>query len=101
MQGLSKIFQHLEHFFPLAFVTKTFTLFTSSNLKSLSSIIIGFALAFDAAWKNYDLENDKDIKIEEKIQTTFEKIKTHPFLIENPIQSKEIAFFRIKLLGLS
>ena len=60
-----------------------------------------FAMAFDAAWKDCDLENDKDIKIEEKIQITFEKIKTHPFLIENPIQSKEIAFFRIKLLGLS
>ena len=60
-----------------------------------------FAMAFDAAWKNCDLENDKDIKIEEKIQITFEKIKTHPFLIENPIQSKKIAFFRIKLLGLS
>jgi len=60
-----------------------------------------FAMAFDAAWKNFDLENDKDIEIEEKIQRTFEQIKTHPFLIENPIQSKEIAFFRIKLLGLS
>ena len=60
-----------------------------------------FAMAFDKAWKDCDLENDKDIKIEEKIQITFEKIKTHPFLIENPIQSKEIAFFRIKLLGLS
>ena len=60
-----------------------------------------FAMAFDAAWKDCDLENDKDIKIEEKIQTTFEKMKTHPFLIENPIQSKKIAFFRIKLLGLS
>ena len=60
-----------------------------------------FAMAFDAAWKNCDLENDKDIKIEEKIQITFEKIKTHPFLIENPIQSKKIALFRIKLLGLS
>ena len=60
-----------------------------------------FAMAFDAAWKDCDLENDKDIKIEEKIQKTFEKIKTHPFLIENPIQSKKIAFFRIKLLGLS
>jgi hypothetical protein len=58
-------------------------------------------MAFDAAWKNCDLENDKDIEIEEKIQRTFELIKTHPFLIENPIQSKEIAFFRIKLLGLS
>ena len=60
-----------------------------------------FAMAFDAAWENCDIENDKDITIEEKIQRTFEQIKTHPFLIENPIQSKEIAFFRIKLLGLS
>ena len=60
-----------------------------------------FAMAFDAAWNDCDLENDKNKKIEEKIQITFEKIKTHPFLIENPIQSKEIAFFRIKLLGLS
>ena len=60
-----------------------------------------FAMAFDEAWKNCDLENDKDITIEEKIQITFEKIHTHPFLIENPIQSKKIAFFRIKLLGLS
>ena len=60
-----------------------------------------FAMAFDAAWKNFTLENDKDIKLEEKIQITFEKIKTHPFLIENPKQSKNIALFRIKLLGLS
>ena len=60
-----------------------------------------FAMSFDAAWKDCDLGNNKDIKIEEKIQITFEKIKTHPFLIENPIQSKKIAFFRIKLLGLS
>ena len=60
-----------------------------------------FAMAFDAAWKDCDLENDKDLKIEEKIQIIFEKINTHPFLIENPIQSKKIAFFRIKLLGLS
>ena len=60
-----------------------------------------FAMAFDGAWENCDLENNKGIEIEEKIHRTFEQIKTHPFLIENPIQSKEIAFFRIKLLGLS
>ena len=60
-----------------------------------------FAMAFDAAWKDCDLENNKDIKIDEKIRITFEKIKTHPFLIENPIQSKNIALFRIKLLGLA
>ena len=60
-----------------------------------------FAMAFDTAWKECDLENNDDINIEEKIKITFEKIKTHPFLIENPIQSKNLALFRIKLLGIS
>ncbi|MBW3041374.1 hypothetical protein [Prochlorococcus marinus] len=60
-----------------------------------------FAMAFDAAWKDCSLQNEKDLNIEERIQRTFEKIKTHPFLIENPIQSRNIALFRIKLLGLS
>jgi len=60
-----------------------------------------FAIAFDAAWNNTDIEGYKDKKVEDKIQITFEKIKTHPFLIENPTQAKNIALFRIKLLGLS
>ena len=60
-----------------------------------------FAMAFDAAWNACDLENEKDKKIEQKIEITFEKIKTHPFLIENPIQARNVALFRIKLLGLS
>ena len=60
-----------------------------------------FAMAFDAAWNDCDLGNEKNKKIEEKIQIIFEKIKTHPFLIENPIQAKNVALFRIKLLGLS
>ena len=60
-----------------------------------------FAMAFDAAWKDSDLENNNDINIEEKIKITFEKIKTHPFLIKKPIESRNLALFRIKLLGLS
>ena len=60
-----------------------------------------FAIAFDAAWKDFALKNDKDMNLEERIKIIFGKIKTHPFLIENPIQSKKIALFRIKLLGLS
>ena len=60
-----------------------------------------FAIAFDAAWENCALEKAKDINKEKKIKLAFEKIKTHPFLIENPIQAKNIALFRIKLLGLS
>ena len=49
-----------------------------------------FAMAFDKAWKDCELEKNNDINIEEKIKLTFEKIKTHPFLIENPIQSKNL-----------
>ncbi len=60
-----------------------------------------FAMAFDKAWNNCDIENKKNLNIEEKIQITFDRIKTHPFLIKNPVQSKDIASFRIKLLGLS
>ena len=60
-----------------------------------------FAMAFDAAWKDCDLGDNKDVKLDKKIEKTFEKIKTHPFLVENPIQSKNIALFRIKLLGLT
>ena len=60
-----------------------------------------FAMAFDAAWKACDLGNNKDIKIDEKIEIAFSKIKNHPFLISNPVQSKNIAHFRIKLLGLA
>ena len=60
-----------------------------------------FAMAFDAAWKDCDFRRDTDKKIEEKIQIAFDRIKAHPFLIENPIQAKNIALFRIKLLGLS
>ena len=60
-----------------------------------------FSMAFDAAWKEYDLKNNKNLNIEEKIEIIFEKIKKHPFLIENPIESRNIAFFRINLLGLS
>ncbi len=60
-----------------------------------------FAISFDKAWNDFYLENYKNKTTEEKIQITFDKIKGHPFLIENPIQAKNIALFRIKLLGLS
>ena len=59
-----------------------------------------FAMAFDTAWNDSDFKINKDIAIEDKIKITFEKIKNHPFLIDNPVQSKQIALFRIKLLGL-
>ena len=55
-----------------------------------------FAMAFDAAWKDCDLGNNKDIKIDEKIEIAFENIKNHPILISNQIKSKNVALYRIK-----
>ena len=52
-----------------------------------------FAMAFDAAWKDCDLGNNKDIKTDEKIEIAFEKIKNHPFLISNPIQSRNCLLY--------
>ena len=60
-----------------------------------------FSMAFDAAWNDCDLEKKKNINPEEKLKITFDKIKNHPFFIKNPTESKNIALFRIKLLGLS
>ena len=60
-----------------------------------------FAMAFDAAWNDCDLGKNKGLEKDEKIEKAFEKIKNHPFLISNPIQSKNVALFRIKLLGLT
>ena len=72
----------------------------SSNKNSYNNAD-SFAIAFDAAWNDCHFENNEKLQVEEKIKITFDKIKEHPFLIENPIQSKNIAFFRINLLGLS
>ena len=85
-------------------MTETFDSFLM-NLEASSENLYNnadsFAMAFDAAWKNCDLGNHKDIKIDEKIEIAFEKIKHHPFLISNPVQSRNIALFRIKLLKLT
>tara|TARA_Y100001968_G_scaffold315123_1_gene341370 strand:- start:211 stop:441 length:231 start_codon:yes stop_codon:yes gene_type:complete len=74
--------------------------FEASN-ENLYNNADSFAMAFDASWKACDFGNHKEVKIDEKIEITFKKIKTHPFLIANPTQSKNIALFRIKLLGLT
>ena len=59
-----------------------------------------FSMAFDSAWRDNDIEKNKQLNIDEKIDITLKKIENHPFLIDNPSESKNIALFRIKLLGL-
>ena len=60
-----------------------------------------FAMAFDAAWKNFNPGKDEEIPTEsEKLAIILSKIDQHPFLKEFPIKAKEVAQFRIRLLNL-
>ena len=60
-----------------------------------------FGMAFDAAWKRLNKEQEGEITHQgEKMKLVFEMLKNHPFLKESPVQAKEVAKFRIRLLNL-
>jgi len=61
-----------------------------------------FAMAFDDAWKQ-SLRSDtsRSLSIEERTKMILEtRIQEHPFLLNNPDQARQVADFRIRLLGL-
>ena len=53
-----------------------------------------FSMAFDEEWEKVKCD-DKS----EKIKKVIEKLKEHPFVINNPEMAVNIANFRINLLG--
>ncbi len=60
-----------------------------------------FAMAFDSAWESLrPEEQEPQTSQDEKISMVISQIKDHPFLLEHPLQAKEIIKFRIRLLGL-
>ncbi len=68
--------------------------------KELFNNADSFAMEFDDAWKFLFKNEDIKLSQEEKIKSTFERIKDHPFIKENPEKAIDIAKFRIKLLSL-
>jgi len=62
----------------------------------------GFAMAFDAAWKDYQPPQDECIEsTEKKMNLVLDSIKDHPFVQSSPSQAKEVAEFRIRFLRLA
>ena len=60
-----------------------------------------FALAFDEAWKlSGGLEAHQGRTSSEKIDQILGQLHEHPFVVENPELARQVAEFRVRLLGL-
>jgi hypothetical protein len=60
-----------------------------------------FAMVFDEAWQRHSRqEPDHGLSSEEKITVILELVGDHPFAIDNPEQARQVAAFRVRLLGL-
>jgi hypothetical protein len=60
-----------------------------------------FAQAFDEAWHAYGRrEAGSSLSTDEKLPLILEQIRDHPFLVEQPSLARQVAAFRIRLLGL-
>jgi len=60
-----------------------------------------FAQAFDEAWFTHSRTNpDTGLEADDKMSQVLALIADHPFLLENPTLARQVADFRIRLLGL-
>lgn len=60
-----------------------------------------FAMVFDQAWQHHSHQQpDHGLSAEEKIPLILEQVADHPFAIGNPEQARQVAAFRVRLLGL-
>ncbi|NCU76904.1 MAG: hypothetical protein EB123_08660 [Synechococcaceae bacterium WBB_32_011] len=56
----------------------------------------GFAMAFSDAWQALPKEN---LSREQCLEQVMQQLADHPFLLQAPAQAKELAAFRMRLLG--
>ncbi|MEB3322907.1 MAG: hypothetical protein VKI81_08785 [Synechococcaceae cyanobacterium] len=60
-----------------------------------------FAQAFDEAWRHHSLRHpDHGLEAAEKLPVVLGLIEDHPFLREQPEMARQVAAFRVRLLGL-
>jgi hypothetical protein len=60
-----------------------------------------FAMVFDEAWQRHSQqEPDHGLSADEKIPLILDLVADHPFAIDNPEQARQVAAFRVRLLGL-
>ena len=60
-----------------------------------------FALAFDEAWQHHSqLQPNHNLNNEEKVELILEQISDHPFVVNQASMARQVADFRLRLLGL-
>jgi hypothetical protein len=60
-----------------------------------------FAHAFDQAWHSHrDPAGDPPLERDEKLELILARIADHPFALAEPAMARQVAEFRIRLLGL-
>ena len=60
-----------------------------------------FAHAFDLAWSTHDeLAGERPLATEEKLVRILARVADHPFALSDPALARQVAEFRIRLLGL-
>ena len=60
-----------------------------------------FGMVFDEAWKRHTAQNPGHaLASADKLDLVLASCSDHPFLIENPAMARQVAEFRIRLLGL-
>lgn len=60
-----------------------------------------FAHAFDQAWQQHDAHSGRDtLEREDKLALILEQVRDHPFAQSDPAMARQVAEFRIRLLGL-
>ncbi|MEI8251643.1 MAG: hypothetical protein WCF98_10780 [Synechococcus sp. ELA057] len=60
-----------------------------------------FAQAFDEAWQHHDQREPRHgLAAAEKVPLILERLADHPFALQDPEMARQVAEFRVRLLGL-
>ena len=60
-----------------------------------------FGMVFDEAWKRHTAQNPGHaLASPEKLELILASCADHPFMVSNPAMARQVAEFRIRLLGL-
>jgi hypothetical protein len=60
-----------------------------------------FGMAFDEAWQRHERTSpNHGLDTEQKKELMLEACADHPFMASNPAMARQVADFRIRLLGL-
>jgi hypothetical protein len=61
----------------------------------------GFAQAFDEAWLRHErIDPSHGLETQEKLRLILDQLREHPFFSAEPDRARQVAEFRIRLLGL-